>query len=231
MPVTNPTPPIRTAITDRVCDRLRASIIDLELLPGAKLKIEHLSQNFDVSPTPVREALNRLASEGLVVQDPYRGFRVSDLLGHAELEQLISAREVIEVAAVERTALQGDSPSLATLRELIEFMDTLVPVAELDIRAFNTADHDFHRLIVAAAENRFLLEAWDALHTHVQIARHYRGKSVEEARLSNEEHSKMLASIESDDHAGAGVHVRRHLSQVLDRLSFGVNETKSEAAK
>jgi DNA-binding GntR family transcriptional regulator len=222
--------PIRTVITDRIYKTLRAHIIDLKLLPGARLRIEHLSRDFDVSPTPVREALNRLAWEGLVVQDPYRGFRVSDLLNHAELEQLIAARQAIEVAAAESATFSKDSPLVTALRELVSEMDTIVASGELDIRAFNNTDHEFHRLIVSASGNRFLLEAWDGLHAHAQIARHYRDKSIDEARLANEEHHEMLASIENNDSVGSSVHIHRHLRRVLDRLSFGLNETKTDAA-
>ena len=216
--------PLRTAITDRTYDLVRALILDSDLSPGERLRIEHLSQRFNVSQTPVREALNRLAAEGLVVQEAYRGFRVSQLLDHVELVQLQAAREVIEVAAVDTISIPKVLQTLPKLKELVEEMGSLSAEEKLNIKAFNAADAEFHRLTVAAANNRFLLEAFDALHVHVQIARHYQGKSVEEAILSNDEHHKIVTLLEEGDKSGASGIVRQHIRGVADRLAFGAEE-------
>lgn len=215
-------------MADRAYKLLRARIIDLELLPGARLRTERLSEDFDVSPTPVREALNRLAAEGLVLQEPYRGFRVSDLIDADELVHLLRAREVIEAAAVEQTAISKDSAVLAELRGLTDRMEELASMTELDIKAYNAADAEFHRLTVSASGNRFLLEALDALHAHVQIARHYQGKSVEEAKLSNKDHRQLLESIERGDSVGACDCVRAHINRVTARLTLPVFSTEKE---
>lgn len=216
--------PLRTAITDRTYDLLRALILDSELSPGERLRIEHLSQRFNVSQTPVREALNRLAAEGLVVQEAYRGFRVSQLLDHVELVQLQAAREAIEVAAVEQISMPRVVEALPKLNALVEEMGNLSAESKLNIKAFNAADAEFHRLTVAAASNRFLLEAFDALHVHVQIARHYQGKSVEEAILSNDEHRQITNLLEDGDSSRASRVVRQHIRGVADRLAFGAEE-------
>jgi DNA-binding GntR family transcriptional regulator len=216
--------PLRTAITDRTYDLLRAMIVDSELSPGDRLKIEHLSKHFNVSQTPVREALNRLAAEGLVTQEAYRGFRVSQLLDHVELVQLQSAREVIEVAAVDAISMPRVLAALPKLKALVDEMGSLASEPTLNIRAFNAADAEFHRLTVAAANNRFLLEAFDALHVHVQIARHYQGKSVDEAITSNEEHRKIVSLLEAGDGSVASGVVRQHIRGVADRLAFGAEE-------
>lgn len=218
-------------MTDRAYTLLRGGIIDLGFLPGSKLRIEHLSDVFDVSPTPVREALNRLSAEGLVTQEPYRGFRVSDLLNHSELRQLLLAREVIEVAAVQRIIVSENSFELAELRSLTELMGVLASESELDIKAFNAADAKFHRLTVAAAGNRFLVLALDALHAHAQIARHYQGKSAEEARVSNDEHRQMLSSIERGDSAAACTQVSAHIGRVISGLTQEVAVTEHERVK
>lgn len=220
---------MRTAITDRTYTILRARIIDLELPPGARLRTERLSEELDVSPTPVREALNRLAAEGLIVQEPYRGFRVADLLDPAELVQLLRAREVIESAAVEQTAMFRDASVVTRLAVLTERMELLASADELDIKAFNAADAEFHRLTVSASGNRFLVEALDSLHVHVQIARHYQGKSVVAARLSNEDHRHLLESIGQGDSEAACAHVRTHINRVMDGLALQEMQTESEA--
>lgn len=221
--------PLRTAVTDRTYDRLRALVLDSELAPGERLRIEHLSQRFNVSQTPVREALNRLAAEGLIVQEAYRGFQVSELLDPVELVQLQAAREAIEVAALDMLSMSRIPSMIPKLTALVEEMSALAGDSELNIKEFNAADAEFHRLTVSAASNRFLLEAFDALHVHVQIARHYQGKSVEEAIISNEEHLKILGFLEEGNRAGASEVVRQHIRGVAERLAFGA--TKSEATR
>ena len=219
--------PLRTAITDRTYDLLRALVLDSELSPGERLRIEHLSQRFDVSQTPVREALNRLAAEGLVVQEAYRGFRVSQLLDHVELVKLQTAREAIELAAVEQISMPRVVEVLPKLNALVEEMANLAADSKLNIKAFNAADAEFHRLTVAAANNRFLLEAFDALHVHVQIARHYQGKSVEEAILSNDEHRQIANLLADGERMSASRIVRQHIRGVADRLAFGAEEREA----
>jgi DNA-binding GntR family transcriptional regulator len=203
---------------------LRALVLDSELSPGERLRIEHLSRRFKVSQTPVREALNRLAAEGLVVQEAYRGFRVSQLLDPVELVQLQAAREAIEVAAVEKISMPRVVEALPKLNALVEEMGNLGAESKLNIKAFNAADAEFHRLTVAAANNRFLLEAFDALHVHVQIARHYQGKSVEEAILSNDEHRQIANLLGEGERLRASRVVRQHIRGVADRLAFGAEE-------
>ena len=222
-------PSVRTAMTDRVYDLLRAQIIDIELIPGARLHIESLSEQFDVSPTPIREALNRLAAERIVTQEPYRGFRVSDLLSGAELTQLLRVRELIESAAVEQTARTRTDDVLQKLNVLVERMDAIVFADEFDIKAFNAADAEFHRLTVSASGNRFLLEALEALHVHVQIARLYHSRSSTESRRSNKDHKRLLESIERGDSEDACNQVRIHIGHVLSHFELSISDGQIEA--
>jgi DNA-binding GntR family transcriptional regulator len=217
-PSANAELPARSALTDRVYELLRTRIIDLVLEPDARLNADRLADEMDVSPTPVREALNRLAAEGLVTIAPYRGFRVSPLLSRGDLVQLLRARQVIECAAVEQAAAQRDQLVLQELAALVARMDELTRATPLDVKAFNAADAAFHRLAVGASGNRFLLQALESLHAHIQMARHYQGRSVDEAQRANTEHRQLLAALTDGDGARACQAAREHVDGVLDRL-------------
>lgn len=210
--------PARSALTDRVYELLRTRIIDLVLEPEARLNADRLAADMDVSPTPVREALNRLAAEGLVTVAPYRGFRVSPLLSRSDLAQLLRARQVIECAAVEHAASHRDQLVLQELSALVTRMDELTRAAHLDVKAFNSADAAFHRLTVGASGNRFLLQALESLHVHIQLARHYQGRSVAEAKRANVEHRHLLVAIAEGDGERACHAAREHVDGVLSRL-------------
>lgn len=222
--------PLRNAISDRVYAALRSRIIDLEVEPGARLRIERISGEFDVSPSPVREALNRLAAEGLVSVQAYRGFRVSDLLDRHELGQLLQAREAIEVAAAREAALRSEADVIEELAALVTRMDELAAQPELDVKEFNATDAAFHRVIVEASGNRFLVQAFDSLHSHVQIARHFQGRSVDEARLSNAEHGRLLDALRHEDVERVGQEVAAHLGGVVVRLREGAADQAGEAS-
>ncbi|QVQ53512.1 GntR family transcriptional regulator [Spiractinospora alimapuensis] len=220
--------PVRNAMTDRVASLLRAQIMDLELKPEAPLQIHGLSKEFDVSPTPVREALNRLSAEGLVTVEPYRGFRVSELLSYDDLAQLLRAREVLECAAAKQAVTTGTRDTLSALRRVVDTMDELARAENLDVKAFNAADAEFHRRIVETSGNRFLVHAFDSLHAHVQIARHFQGRPPMEARRSNEEHRRILDAITRGDDTEVTEHVTSHIDGVLTRLRSDL-ETDQDA--
>ncbi|MGH3741430.1 MAG: GntR family transcriptional regulator [Micromonosporaceae bacterium] len=205
-------------MTDRVYELLKTRVITLELGPGTRLNADRLAAELDVSPTPVREALNRLSAEGMVTVAPYRGFRVSELLSHQDLVLLLQARLVIEQAAVAQAAAVRDKATMEHLTALVARMDELSSAEPLDVKAFNAADASFHRLTVAASGNRFLLQAFDSLHVHVQIARHYQGRSVAEGRRANEEHARLLAALSSGDGEAASREAGAHIDGVLSRL-------------
>lgn len=210
--------PARAALTDRVYKLLRTRIIDLVLEPDSRLNADKLAADMDVSPTPVREALNRLAAEGLVTVAPYRGFRVSSLLKRSDLAQLLRARQVIECAAVELAAAHRNQLELHELSALVMRMDEITRATPLDVKAFNAADAAFHRLAVGASGNRFLLQAMESLHVHIQLARHYVGRSVAEAERANVEHRLLLDALAEQDGDRACQAAREHVDGVLERL-------------
>ena len=208
----------RSALSDRVYLLLKTRIIDLEWGPGERLHVERLAAQLGVSPTPVREALNRLSAEGVVTAAAYRGFHVSPLLSSEELALLLSARRVIETAAVTQAPAACSPVNLQRLSELVSEMDRLIESDVLDAKTFNATDAAFHRLTVALSGNRFFLTAFDALHAHVQIARHYQGRSLDEASSANSEHHRLLAAFADGNGELAAHEAGVHIDGVLARL-------------
>lgn len=196
--------------------------MDLELAPGSRVNIDELARDLHVSRTPIREALNRLASERLVLAEPYRGFRVAHLLDREELRDLFEARAVIETGAVATSVERLTEEDHARLLALIEELDAIVCTAEpFDVDAFNLADASLHRITVAASGNAFLLQAWEDLRVHAQIGRHYQGRSVDEAARANAEHREILEAVLARDADGARMHVAQHIHGVYSRLEEG----------
>src|SRR3954447_4370065 len=98
-------PPTRTHWVDT---RLRRQILSGALAPGTKLRAEHLAETLGVSPTPLREAFQRLVGEGLVVIEPQRGARVAPIDGDDALE-LYDLRILLEPLAMRASLARTDA--------------------------------------------------------------------------------------------------------------------------
>jgi DNA-binding GntR family transcriptional regulator len=94
-------------LSELAYDRIRRGILQCELLPGEKLQIEAMSDRYGVGAVPVREALNRLSSEGLVERKSHRGFNVAPI-SIAELEELVKTRIWLETIALTESIRNHD---------------------------------------------------------------------------------------------------------------------------
>ena len=147
----------KALLSDRVYDLIRRSLIGHELTPGSRLVESEIARQLSVSQAPVREALRRLAHEGLVLQLPRRGSFVAEVSTE-------EARDAYEVrAALELLAVRGALRNLdeAVLTELDHHVEEMVSAAAADdLAAFIDADVHFHRAIWTASGNRMLPRVW-----------------------------------------------------------------------
>lgn len=209
----------RDALTDRSYELLRDRIIDGRLAPDERLQIDRLSKDLGVSHTPIREALNRLASDRLVSLEPYKGFRVTPLLDASSLRLLFEARRVIELGALRESAVLATEDDHDNLRQHFDKMDGLASAPQLDIVSFNELDAEFHRLTVVASGNVYLLNAYDDLHVHVQIARCYRGRPNTDSQQAQAEHRAILDAFVAGDRDALVAAASAHITTVCDRLA------------
>lgn len=101
------TPSPEPTLASTVLDQLRADIVQGKLAPGEKLRLEHLTASYEAGRTPLREACCRLVSEGLVVVEDQRGFRVAPI-SRADLLDLTHTRQQIESLALRASIARGD---------------------------------------------------------------------------------------------------------------------------
>src|SRR5512138_2133489 len=106
---------------ERVYEVVRDQIVTCELAPGSPLPVGDLARQLGVSLTPVRDALNRLAAEGLVDDVPRKGYFVSSL-DPEDVSDLLQARRLIEMAAVEHGLDSVEASQLADMERLVDEM-------------------------------------------------------------------------------------------------------------
>jgi DNA-binding GntR family transcriptional regulator len=144
----------------RVYEHLREEILTERLLPGTELQEVPLSEELGVSRGPIREAIGRLAAEGLVTVRPRRGAVVRSL-SKDEFVELYQVREALEVMAVQLAVPKLEADDFAQLEELI---DRMSGHAERDeVKEFFAANLAFHGHILASCGNTRLQELYAQL--------------------------------------------------------------------
>jgi DNA-binding GntR family transcriptional regulator len=155
----------RSSVRGQILDALRAALAAGELTPGEVYSAPVLGEQFGVSATPVREAMQQLAREGAVEVVPNRGFRVVRR-GARELAELAEVRALIEVPVIQRLARTAPVAHWDELRPLAE---DAARAASSGCRAtYAEADRAFHRGILALAANEQLVQIADDLHRRTQ---------------------------------------------------------------
>jgi DNA-binding GntR family transcriptional regulator len=154
------------SLTGQVTEKLRAEILRGELLPGARLSIKDLSQRLDVSLSPLREALTRLGSEGLLLSDEQRGYWVAP----------ISERDLIEVTQLrvefEKIALRA-AIAKGTIEWETRVTGALYRMNRIERRpgdtesreAWEIAHQRFHLELLSAADMPLLINFIAILHS------------------------------------------------------------------
>jgi len=158
--------PVRS-LTTAVFARLRAEILSCRLKPGEKLLIAGLARRFTVSLSAVREALSRLAAEGLVMSEDQRGFHVSPVSAD-QLRDLTRTRIDIEALALRRSIELGDSGWEREVREASErLMAAPLPRAGdagPQFERWRALHHRFHLALVSACGSAWLLRLRETLY-------------------------------------------------------------------
>ncbi|MGH3031308.1 MAG: GntR family transcriptional regulator [Gaiellaceae bacterium] len=146
------------SVVDDVHQALLERIVAGELAPGARLRQEALADELGVSRTPLREALVRLASEGLVEFTPNRGATVARR-DFSDMEQAWRARLVIEPGAAGLAAERRDAESIERMRESVRRQRLVAG----DVSTSFALNRDFHLALVQASGNAHLARFADLL--------------------------------------------------------------------
>lgn len=216
----------RTSLADIAYDAISEAIIDRRFGPSEKLNIDSLAEELDMSNTPVREALTRLAIERLAIQDSHhRGYAVAPLLNSDEFYQLFDLRRLLENHALE--IAEFDPDAIANLEEIVAqmpFMDT-GPVYH-DYREYILADSKFHHILVRMSANHFLVQAWEDLHFHLHAGRLYAGTGVIDFRQGLEEHRAIVNALQSGDRDQVLQMANEHIKNARTRLAVLIQTTQ-----
>lgn len=231
--------PVRSSpsLVDVAYEAIVEAILANRFKPGARITIDQIARDLKVSITPVREALTRVAANGLLVQIPNRGFAVAPLLTSSTYHQLFAIRRLLETHAA--ASAPPTVEDLHALKRAHKRMAALKPSADYAMyRRFNQLDQTFHQRVVALAGNPYINDAWRGLHFHLQISRLYAGQGVIDHADAVREHATIIRALTDYDAETAArvvcAHIdgaERRLSRLLpeDELAVSANETTPTA--
>ena len=205
---------VRGRATDFVAEHLRRRILLGELRPGDRIDYDELCKTLDVSRTPVREAILKLESEGLLTRKPYRVVVVSevDVDSVADVYGVRLHLEVLAAAAAAARISEND------LRELQAEYDVLTSLEnrESSPMEFNTHNARFHDVIYRASGSAELRDYLNVLDKRCARMRLHFGVTGD--RRVNEEHFEILEACRAHDEAGIVAAVRAHVLHACEHM-------------
>ncbi|GAB3175235.1 GntR family transcriptional regulator [Streptomyces incanus] len=189
--------------------RIRRSILDGQAPPGTVLIPTGLSTQFNVSRTPVREALIRLEQEGLVTRAT-RGYVVRTRTPQ-EILEICEARIALESSAAQAAATRRTELDLARLVHVHE-----CAVASADPAELQDLNEQWHRAVREAGHNATIIELMDRLDAQLKVYDSGTTTQPDNLALIVEEHTRILEAIRRGDAAAAGQHMIEHQSRTRD---------------
>jgi DNA-binding GntR family transcriptional regulator len=185
---------------------IRKAIQDGELKPGERLREIELAEAIGLSRTPIREALSRLETEGLVAHDPARGVVVAEL-DYSMVTELYYMREVLEGTAARLAAQHASDVEISILDDLCQqYEAALKDPVELAL-----SNRRFHDTLYRCSHNRYLLNMVTVLHDALSLLGRTTLEHPDRAAETLSEHRAVIAAIRARDAEAAEQALRGHI--------------------
>jgi DNA-binding GntR family transcriptional regulator len=216
------TPLVRVTLAERVYETLKERILDQRLAAGARLNIDALSRELEVSSSPIREALVRLESEHLIVSELYAGYSVAPQPTPAHLSDLLDYRIVVEGHCARVGCERRDPEVISRLKQALDKMSQVKTIGKRyrEYQRFVQADGRFHQILVDSARNEVMSKTYTSLNALILQSRLYLNTPSDETRLLEvlQEHAQIVEAFEAGDGPAAEAAVRSHLEGGRRRL-------------
>ncbi|MBU8880717.1 GntR family transcriptional regulator [Bacillus sp. FJAT-29790] len=204
-------------LTKQVYDVLRGKIIGRKYTPGEKLDIHKLADEFGVSRSPVKDAINHLVHEGLIEIIPRKGTYVTQL-NFTEFIEVIDARLMIEMWAAKRIINIITDEKIDEWGRIVQEMDSLLEVTPFPFEMYSKLDMQFHKMLIDLAENTKITEIYSSLNTHVSLSRIVHSTSLESTITRHKDHRRLYEAM-----------LERDLPSILGTLTLHIESLKKEA--
>jgi len=203
-------PAVRERVTaqDRVYYAVRHALTTGELRRGQRLKEEVLARRYNVSRTPLREALRKLVQDGLLVASPFRGVIVREH-SLSEAQQLFELRATLEAFAARAASQRASAAELAQIRARLEEAEQTLLIDDAD--ALLQTNMRLHMEIARASHNTWLFNVLEDLHAHFGLLRVTALGHGGRRQEVNREHRALVRAIVKRDESEAERLAQEHM--------------------
>jgi DNA-binding GntR family transcriptional regulator len=201
-------------LNQQAYEEIRRRILEGELLPSSPLSEHQLAAALQLSRTPVREAIKRLEKEGLVRSIPSRGTFIAELSAQ-DIMEIYQVRQRLEGLAARIAAGQMSDDEILLLEQEVALTEAWA--AEGRVEAIFQSDIRFHKLIIAATQNRRLGEILATLDDQMHRVRAILPRSSEWLEATLRDHRAIVAQIKARDDDGAERAMEQHLRSSCER--------------
>jgi len=201
-------------LSDKAYQLIRQKIITLELPPLSPIDEQALMEELRLGRTPIREALQRLASEDLILLAPRRGMFVADV-SITDLQKVFELRMTLEGLCARLAAQRASVEQVQAMKQVVRDLDA-VPVG--DYRGLMVIDERFHELLYEAAGNEFLADVLLRLHALSFRIWHMVLERLGSVRGALEQHIAITEAIEARDAEHAENLVRQHVAEFQQQI-------------
>lgn len=207
--------PVTTPQRESVVTRIRRAVVVGDLAPGQKLTEIRLAAELDVSRATLREALNLLVQEGLLVQEPYRGFSVASL-DDGELRDIAQTRVPLDLIAVQGIVADETGRRRELVRQAWERYDR--DALDPDPLVQHEAHLAFHHAVWAASENTMLLRLWPVTEAMATIALAQDQAARSDPTRAHASHRKLAQAVLDGDLELVERRLHEHIVEAADEL-------------
>ena len=200
-----------------IADHLRELIIQGIFRPGQQINESVLAGQLSTSRGPVREALQRLTQEGILVSLRNRGVFVTELTID-DIREIYAVREAVEKASAEILLTAGQSQIDRTWQSLNETIAEMATQESSDWQAIARLDMQFHTSFVAGTKNSRLMRIYDTLAAETRMCIQNLRVSYPRVDILVREHQEILDMLELRDHEGLRQAISHHMRKAVDDL-------------
>lgn len=207
-------------INERIYQILLSRIVSQDFAPGEKLNVPEIAHALQVSRTPVKDAVNRLAAEGLVDIVPRKGTSVARITADS-IRELIQVRLMMEVFAGELAVARVTDEDVDRMEELVNSLEQFIDGDQYtDYPAFLQIDTQLHMGFFHLAGNSLLLKLYENIHQRLQVVRAYQIAPgvAREAEKTHREHLDIVAAFRARDAAALKAAITEHVQKRGDQF-------------
>lgn len=210
----------RDSYVDRAYDQLRRMAIGYHLKPGQRLNEGELARQLGVSRTPLREALNRLVTEGFLRFMPGKGFFCREL-DPKEIYELYQLRKALEVGAIKLSVQHAAMPDIEAIERFL--LETGPDAGGRTTAELVSLDETFHERLMQLSGNSEMLQVLRNVNARIQFVRWVDMDRVSRP-VTQAEHRQIIERLKARDEFGCIAALEKHIDRRQDQITAAIKE-------